>query len=324
MGFKSMTVFAIFALGLTKTAMAQSDYNQLAEETYRSKSNTITVQIIRSSYPMDWSSSRNILFSVMKNRFWFPKTRSTLGHLTIEVNCSLGGNQIRMFAGQGVANLLDFQEKITGGYGFSILNSPDNYPDLPQVTVEGKINTYEEMLPQFNLQLERDNLSFISFHVGEKSCLDAYLFVREYKRKTENTPLAGNIYGFGADPGKFEGSGCAPFVQTVLRKAGLNSVAEAMEQNVVVPKRLIGNPERDEKVTIFDLVWHDLPLDGSYEGPKLKFSFPDPEKLYEYLKANYDSQNVMEKQVLDGVNSYYLMLNFERLESPEVDSDPSV
>ena len=241
-------IFSILVLLLHQNR-TYAGFSSLANETYRKHPNTITVQIIRSSYPLDWTSSRNLLVSILKNRYWFPKTNSTLGHVTVEANCSLGENEVRIFSGQGVKNLMNFKEKILAGYGLSLINSPKDYSDLPLVTVEGKLNTIEEMKAKFDLQMERDNLSLLSFQVEQESCLDAYLFIREYIRKTNQTPLAGNKYGFGADPLRFEGAGCAPFVQAVLKKAGLDEVAMEMNQTLQVPRELLGDPKNGKIVS---------------------------------------------------------------------------
>lgn len=316
--------FTFFLCLILQNSKASSNYETFADETFRKTDNTITVQIIRSSYPLDWSSSRSLLLSIIKNRYWFPKTKSTLGHVTVEANCTLGLNRVRIFSGQGAKNLLDFRRKILAGYGFSILNSPMSYSELPMVTVEGKLNTLEEMKPRFEMQMDRENLSVISFQVNQRNCLNAFLFMREYRRMTEKTPLAGNRYGFGADPQKFEGAGCAPYVQTVLLKAGLLEAAQAMNQSISVPKTLIGDPVKGEKVGVFQLLSSDYALDGSFEGEKYEFSFPDPELLYSYLIDNLSSGNVIDKKQIDSANSYFLMLNFRQPEQPVVDSDPSV
>ena len=316
-------IFSLMLL-LGNQNRASAGFSDLANKTYRKHHNTITVQIIRSSYPLDWTSSRNLLISILKNRYWFPKTNSTLGHVTVEANCSLGENQVRIFSGQGVKNLMNFKEKVLAGYGLSLVNSPKDYSDLPLVTVEGKLNTIDEMRAKFDLQMERDNLSLLSFQVEQESCLNAYLFIREYIRKTDQTPLAGNKYGFGADPLKFEGAGCAPFVQAVLKKAGLDKVAMAMNQTLQVPSELLGDPKNGKIVSLFDLLSTNFTLDGNGPGETRSFSFPDPERLYQFLLESYTSNIVLEKQSLEGDDSYYLLLNFRKPVLENVDSDPSV
>lgn len=300
------------------------DYDQFADDNFRSVDNTITVQIIRSTYPLDWSSSRALLWSVFKNKYWFPKTLSTIGHVTTEVNCTIGENKIRLFSGQAVQNLLDFQAKIREGYGFSILNTPEQYRELPLVTVEGRLNTLAEMKTKFNRQQNRGNLSIISFKVNREQCLSAYLFIREYTRKTQHTPAAGNVYGFGASPEKFQGAGCAPYVQTILDRGELHEASKQMLQTISVPEPIVGNPKMDKRVKLSSLVLNDYPLDGSYSGKTFSFSFPDPEKLHEYLTKNLNSSSKLDSLRLKGENNWYLLMDSELKEKPDVDSEASL
>lgn len=300
------------------------DYEQFAEKNFRKLDNTITVQIIRSTYPLDWSSSRSLLWSIFKNKYWFPKTRSTIGHVTTEVNCTIGENKVRLFSGQAVENLMDFQTKIREGYGFSILNSPEQYQELPLVTVPGRLNSLAEMKVKFDRQESRGNLNIVSFKVNREQCLSSYLFIREYIRKTQNTPAAGNIYGFGASANKFQGAGCAPFVQTVLSRAELSEVSQQMLQTIAVPEPIVGNPKHEKKVELSALLLNDYPLDGSYSGQVVSFSFPDPEKLYEYMTKNLNSNSKLASKKLSGENNWYLLLDRELKEKPDVDSEASL
>jgi hypothetical protein len=153
--------------------------------------------------------------------------------------------------------------------------------------------------------------------LSHEQCLKAYSFMQLYEWQTQNTIKAGNIYGFGAAPEQLSGSGCAPYVQAVLRQAGLFDVAESMEQKVSVPKHLLGEPSRGKKVSVETLIRENYSLKGDVVGERFIFSFPDPEVLYQFgLKAFHAGNTVLEKKKLGKQHSWYIMID----RSSQVDS----
>lgn len=298
----------VLSLIFSSTVLA-ADYNKLANETFRKVENTLTIQIIRSTYPIDWSSTTKLLFSFVKNKYWFPITKSTIGHVTAEINCTIDGQNHRFFSGQAAKDLMAYRDKMDSGYGLSILNRPHLENDYPLVWVAGRLNTREEMEPRFERQLDKDNLSLFSVKLQSAQCQEVLGFMKEYYQRTEANQNAGNNYGFGADPLKFEGSGCAPYVQGLFRKAGLQSIANAMVRRLSVPKEMIGHPEKGKKVSLIRFL---SPMEFGLQKPDYyEFTFPDPEKLYQFLTKIYREElpfKILAKKALGPSRSYYVMI----------------
>lgn len=273
------------------------DYDEFANKNFRHLENSITVQIIPSTYPLSWTTPRALLGSILKNKYFFPKTRHFIGHVSVELNCSVNGKKEQFFMGQSSASLDGFRNYLFQGYGFSILNIPKNKLPYPLLTVEGKLDNFVDSSRHFSELVESGVFGLVSFKVGEESCNSSLSFLKEYGLKTLMTKKAGNKYGFGADPRAFEGAGCAPFVQTVLEIAGLSEFAQSMDQTVFVPKALVGDPKKGNKVGLWDLLVSDD--DMSQKQPQtVKFEFPDPQKLYDKVNKIYQENSKSEFKVI--------------------------
>lgn len=288
-------------------------YEEFAYSTFRKHENTLTVHILPSSYPLDWRKPRNLLFSLIKNEYWFPKTKSLLGHVTAEVNCTVEGKKITEFIGQATPDFDGFKTYVHMGYGFSILNQPSHYADLPLLTTVGKLDDYKKITERYMRLVKKDSMGFMSFKIPASACLKVRDFMVEYTKRTKETKTAGNRYGFGADPSKFEGAGCAPMVQTLFEKASLDNYARYMEKTVFVSEELLGNPPKGKKVGIFKLFFSDEDISVEKKGAR-RFDFPDPQELYDRLQGIVhnkvkDHYPIIEKQNLNGKNVWYVLLD---------------
>jgi len=269
-----------------------SPYDELADKTYRKYDYSVTFQLVPSTYPLDWSSSFNLLYSLAKNRYFFPKTRSMLGHITTEINCKINGKMEREFIGSGPKDLMGFRKYILAGYGFSVLNRPGQNPELPLLTIDGQLDNEKKDFEEFNALISKNNFGTLSVLVNETDCQSALEFARAYKEKTKSTPMAGNRYGFGADPEKYEGAGCAPLAQTLMRKSGLTQLDQKFERPLFVPRELVGNPEKDNLVSLWQLLFKNDKLDTPAPG-FLEFHFPDPQLIYDYLISLNDKNPIV-------------------------------
>jgi hypothetical protein len=75
-------------------------YDDFADNSYRKLDNILSIQIIPSTYNLKWEKPRDLIFSIIKNEYYFPKTKSYIGHVTAEVNCKVDGRKVRYFMGQ--------------------------------------------------------------------------------------------------------------------------------------------------------------------------------------------------------------------------------
>jgi hypothetical protein len=253
-----------------------------------------------------------LLISIIKNKYFFPKSNHFIGHVSAELNCTVNGKKERLFMGQSSNSLDGFKNYIGEGYGFSLLNMPRNNYLVPLLLVPGKLDVAEGSSEHFDKLIKEDIFGLISFRINERSCMDTASFMKEYGNRTLNGNKAGNNYGFGADPRKFEGAGCAPFVQSLLEISNLKETAEEMNQVVFLPDELLGNPKKDKVVSLWDLFVSDI--DMSLENVKFKrFPFPDPQKLFDKLKNIHSGKlkpryPIIQKGMI-GKETRYLMLD---------------
>lgn len=286
----SFIVLFLFVISCTN----EDDYNakiyhDFAQNKFRHLDNTITLNVIPTTYPLEWNSPRNLIYSLVKNQYFFPKTKHNIGHVTVEVNCKVNNEKIREFIGQTSLEKGGFKKYLQQGYGFSILNRPQNNYEFPNLSVKGRLDFEDQVFKDYAKFLSEDLMSVISVEVSPRSCQKAMAYIQEYKARTQGTDQAGNVYGFGADPTKYEGAGCAPLAQTILEKAGLYNLANAMDQTVYIPKNLIGNPQKGKVVSFKELLLADIDMSEYKEG-RVKFTFPDPQGLIDYFKQEQKNQ----------------------------------
>lgn len=297
-------LFLILFISCSDEPFDPNAYEEFADESFRKIENSITINIIPSTYELEWTTPRMLIFSILKNQYYFPKTKSYIGHVSAEVNCFDGNNQKREFIGQSSHSLDGFRNFILGGYGFSLLNKPQNNYDLPLLMVAGKLDDYSEVNIKYAEYMANKNFAILTTKMSEKSCLRALSYIKEYKKKTIEGKEAGNRYGFGADPLKFEGAGCAPMVQTILSLADLESLSSGMDQEVFIPKELLGDPEIKNKVSLWKVLTNNKNISNSGNGG-VKFSFPDPQQLYDITKNSPLTRTIDDKFL-------YLELNSEK------------
>lgn len=277
--------------------VSANSYEEFANEKFRDLDNTITVQIIPSTYPLNWSTPVSLLWSIAKNRYWLPKTKSTIGHVMAEVNCTIDGKRVMKFSGQSVKNLDSFKAYLLEGYGFSLLNQPKYQNKYPLVTVPGNLDSYESSAKRFDRLIRNEHFAVVSFRISNSSCLKVQSFMEDYVEKTKTTLKAGNIYGFGADPKDFTGSGCAPFVQNLLELGGVSDFAKGMEQVVYVHEDYIGNPAKGNPVSLWEIMLSNISMRENDRG-KIRFSFPDPQVLLDKAKDIIANPKQTKYQVL--------------------------
>ena len=290
-----------------------ASYEEFALSTFRQEENTLTLHVIPATYRLEWTKPRWLLFSLLKNEIWFPKTTSTLGHITGEVNCKVNGEKVFGFIGQTSPDLDGFKTYMHMGYGFSILNSPRQYKDLPLLTTVGKLDDYKKSAKRFYKLIGKNNMGFLSFKITPEECMEVKNFMDEYEKRTKETKLAGNRYGFGADPLAFTGSGCAPMVHALLTKAGIDDYAHHMEKTVFVEEKLLGNPPKGKKAGILDLFLSSHDISTEKEGAR-KFVFPDPQGIYDRIQGivhgRFQSNYlVLDKQNLNDEDVWYVLLD---------------
>ena len=286
-------------------AYSNTDFEKIADESYRKIDNSLTIHIIPPTYRLDWSNSRNLILSILKNKYLFPKTTAIIGHVTAEINCQNNGIKRRMFLGQKVNNLEGFKDYLLNGYGFSILNRPKDNRS-PLITIEGSLDNYEDSKREFERLIKKNNFAIISYRIDKESCNQTYQFMQEYKKNATKEDKVINRYGFGVSPKELNGGGCATFIETLMEMSKIKSVGEKLNRSIFVPDFLIGN--KTKKVSIKDLIFNEKDLLLKEESDEV-YVFPDPQVLYDELlkRANSQSDFIFKKKLNDSV--YILVID---------------
>ena len=115
--------------------------------------------------------------------------------------------------------------------------------------------------------------------------------MQKYEKITNSSKRAGNQYGFGADPKKFEGAGCASYVEAVLDYAGIKNLNFWLNQKVYIPNSFLGDLVNNKKVSIWKLLMNSEELASPKPGFR-KFVFPDPQVIYDRVQSIGEGKNI--------------------------------
>jgi hypothetical protein len=272
-------------------------FNEIANTIYRKYQNSMTVHIHRPPTEIDWKGPpRSVLMDLANNQYLQNhRSKMPIGHVTIELNCMApDGTILSRVGGQGLKSMNDFSKKILEeGYGFSVILQPkdqkDQLLDYPLLTVAGRFETPSQIFHNNDQGIwEHDLMGFATFLVHPQECEEMVEFFDAYVSKTvETQTLAGNVYGFGADPNLFQGAGCATFVEAFFQRSSIEFYPKFYHQQVHIPLSLFGNPSSGKYVNIADLFSDNQYL--GLEGPQtVSLSFPDPDVLYKTVKRAYE------------------------------------
>ena len=276
---------SLILMNLVYTCFARDFFNENANKTYRKYDNSITLHIIKSPYGINWQKRPiNVILDLVKNKYFFPYTKRTLGHVTVELNClNPQGLRNRIITGQGAESLEDLSNAlISRRAGFSLINRPSTNPHLPLITTKGRLEDHGTLIPEFNKYLSKDshNMAFLTYKITSKQCHKMMNFYKRYKKTTEETkntktPLAGNIYGFGAEPTLFQGAGCATYAEAFFEIAGILEYFN-FYQKVYATSSLI------KDTSLYSLIIADEKINEELKNKTL-FTFPDPDLIYDYV-----------------------------------------
>ncbi|MGZ3726898.1 MAG: hypothetical protein ACXWQQ_13930 [Pseudobdellovibrio sp.] len=298
-----MRLFFTWLIFLLHTTVYAGSYSDFADRTYRQYGNTLTFQVFSPTYPLEWQTPARLLFSIVKNKYYFPANIMVIGHISTEINCKIGDHHEREFIAQGPKDLMGYKKIIMDGYGFSVLNRPGANSDIPLVTIDGELDDEKTDYQLFDEAMNSNYFGTLTVGIDEKNCSEVLAYVREYKQKA----AGGNRYGFGADPAKFEGAGCAPMAEAIMAKAHLTDLIQTFERTVYVPKTLVGNPEKNIVVSLWNLIFTSTPDMTIPDQNAVKFSFPDPEMIFNYIKK-LEPNDKIEKGLFPGTTSAWVVV----------------
>lgn len=306
------------------------DFETNADNTYRKFDNTLTIHVTSSPKQLDWSKSlRSVLLRIAANKYLRSKrTKRAIGHVTVELNCKIEGKQVHRFGGQGAKSLAEFNDKIIKeGLGLNLVVMPEHklqYPQLagiPPVTVTGKFESKEDLVSEYNKSIgKKDLMGLITYKIDESYCADLIDFFDEYKqvyKETKNTdhPIAANRYGFGADPLKFEGAGCAAFMGAFYQQSGLTDEYKNTYEYFYAPKKYFYFPGKSNPIKLTKILLDGKKLKNASDD-SLYIGIPSPDQLYKNMKKTMSSnkdlhfgRSILEKGQFGGSKAFYLVID---------------
>jgi hypothetical protein len=312
-------LLAFSFLTLMGTQALASVFNQMADKTYRKYPHTLTLHVTMPPEDLEWNKNpRHLLWSLIKNKYFLKdRTRRTMGHVTVELNCEIKGKKVQRFGGQGAKNLNQFSKLLIDGAGFNVVLSPDHQrqhaylKNLPLYNIDGFLENQKELTQEYENYLNQPGLfNLVSFKLDEPTCEKLVQYYDQYEKFTVETQNASvkkgaNVYGNGVDPLKYEGAGCAPFALAFMKLAGVEQKLPELYQTIYVNKELFSSAK--EKVSLLGLIFSSEPL--SQPGPeRLELKFPDPAKMYQSINQLFEQDQIVEKGNFGSQHSRYIVI----------------
>jgi hypothetical protein len=250
-----------------------------ANEPSVQKHHELTLYIIPSMHPLDWSSPAS-LFKSMKECYL--KTiglpdNYLLGHMTVKINTPLLEKPLVMAQTSGSVQEktdLVLKQKI----GFGILGA----------ALTGRIEPEKEIEHKLRVYAKRQKLAFITYRLNEKAMTRILTFINQYKQKINEKNAACDFYGGAFWPRyKNEGGGCSTFGMALIDLVdGLTPETEIWKKEVNIPATIIGgeffNGRKIRNSTIKRTKrWHDGK--GKLNVDYVKYLGYEPSIMYQWI-----------------------------------------
>lgn len=268
--------------------------DELQSFTESSAQNLITIYVIPSKVPYDWSSPHSLYKSYFKNykRSLFKKDNYLLGHAFIELSTPLSDSLI--FTGMRAASREEQKKMVLEEkYGLSILGA-----DVP-----GKLEISIDLEKKVEWFSKRGELAFMTFLISDQAAERMVEFFRQFKAGPGNGFKPEEHYSGAYWPRYYgEGAGCSAFALSFLQLGGLmrDEFSEWIVQ-INIPMALIGGPYNPgNKVTMKDIrrttQWAvgDESQKDSYEP----FEIYDPTLIFEWILSSWAQKQVKDLTVI--------------------------
>jgi len=260
-------------------------YSQAQNETSNQK-NEITIFVVPSLCPIDWSNPA-ILYKSTLNAYLKTITQKNyyaIGHTIARISSPLLPAPL-FFAMCGKV----FTEKpklvLINKIGFGSLGS----------TMQGHVESEKSIKKGLKLYSKRNKVAYIKFKVSEQSIRRVLEFVDKFQKKTINGFAASDIYN-GATWPRYsnEGSGCSAFGMSVLDVANLlPAESSTWRIHVKVPMDLIGGEFNNNKKINLSKIhkaksWYEGT--GLVDVDYVDYNVFDPSVIFDWIK-NKKTQN---------------------------------
>ncbi len=257
-------------------------YNLRAEEKEKGNSpyrfNELTVFVIPSPVPFDWSSPSSLTNSFFKGYLsnFMVRDRYLLGHLFVQITTPMLAEPI--IAGMRSVSTREkrvrlFKEKA----GLGILG----------IGFEGRLETMEELIQKIPIYKRRQELASVTFRINDEAARLIIDFINRFDRPSNEGIRPSEHYGGAFWPlFRNEGAGCTSFGLAMLELAGIcDMIRSDWKISVNIPTHLIGgelNPGHN--VRIRDIRAADHWAGNSKSETFVPFQIYDPSLMYTWIK----------------------------------------
>ncbi len=223
-------------------------YNLRAEEKEKGLSpyrfNELTVFVIPSPVPFDWSSPATLSTTFLKGYFsrMLYKERYLLGHLFVQLTTPMLVEPL--IAGmRSVSSQEQRVQLLKERPGLGILG----------IGFEGRLETGEELLHKIPIYKRRKELASVTFRLNDEATRLIIDFIKRFDRPSNEGIRPSGHYGGAFWPlYRNEGAGCTAFGLAMLELAGICEMIQSeWKVSVNIPLHLIGgelNPGNEVRI----------------------------------------------------------------------------
>lgn len=243
----------------------------------------ITLLLMPTMYPLDWSSPSS-LYKSMLNIYMKTiglKDNYLLGHVAVRLNSPL--LEEPLYTAQSSKK---WQERIDmvlkQRVGFGILGA----------ALEGRVEPVEEIKHKVGVYKQRNKLAYITYRVQRGVMERILIFFKTYQGKMHNDLSPSDFYGGAFWPRYYnEGAGCSAFAFSMLDLGNLIlPEAEQWKVDVKIPMNIIGGKfNKGKKVknrTIKrTMSWYDGT--GSKNTDYVNYFVYDPSIIFDWIAAQH-------------------------------------
>lgn len=245
--------------------------------------NELTVFVIPSPVPFDWSSPASLSNSFFKGYIsrLLVKEQYLLGHLFVQLTTPMLNEPI--YAGMRSVSTREKRERIfKDRTGLGILG----------IGLQGRLESGEELLNKIPIYKRRQELASITFRLNEEATRLIIDFIHKFDQPSREGIRPSDHYGGAFWPlFRNEGAGCTAFGLAMLELAGICDIIRAdWKISVNIPSNLIGgelNP--DNQVRIRDIRATDQWAGEDYPEDSVPFQIYDPNLMFRWIREQVAS-----------------------------------
>jgi hypothetical protein len=234
----------------------------------------LTLHIFKSPLGINWKTPWKLSTSTLANQV-APVGRKrafSISHVFVEIKCESLDRHIY----RGMTSLTDTEERellFRKKYGLGVMFH----------TYQGLYEKDESILKDMIPYKGNRRYGQLSYKISPSTCERLLAYADEYEALGYGTMYS----GLQADPLKREGAGCSAFAVSFLRVGGLMSdYSSEWKQSIHVPKRLIGGPLTNNRVSLQKILSRPRARWNSKE-PHIYLEAWDPEKMHSWVRRIY-------------------------------------